>query len=135
MKDLNRVVDEVRRRNQNREKSRDVSDKLSLYPGGNLLFLRIDAIAIASASDSKLHQKVVRLGGTGLETEVKSKVCNKKLNPGDVVETKGHNLLAKRVMHCATSGIETGLCSQCRRCTHHRGHTEFEQIHNISIYS
>ena len=58
-------------------------------------------IAIASASDSKLHQKVVRLGGTGLETEVKSKVFSKKLNPGDVVETKGHNLLAKRVMYCA----------------------------------
>lgn len=101
LKDLNRVVDEVRRRNQKREKSRDVSDKLSLYPGGNLLFLRTDAIAIASASDSKLHQKVVRLGGTGLETEVKSKVFSKKLNPGDVVETKGHNLLAKRVMYCA----------------------------------
>ena len=101
LKDLNRVVDDVRRRNQKLEKSRDVSDKLSLYPGGNLLFLRIDAIAIASASDSKLHQKVVRLGGTGLETEVKSKLCNKKLNHGDVVETKGHNLLAKRVMYCA----------------------------------
>ena len=100
LKDLNRVVDEVRKRNQKREKNRDVSDKLSLYPGGNLLFLRIDAIAITSSSDSKLHQKVVRLGGTGLETEIKSSLCSRKLNPGDVVETNGHNLLAKRVMHC-----------------------------------
>ena len=134
LKDLNRVVDEVRKRNQKREKKRDVSDKLSLYPGGNLLFLRTDAIAIASASDSKLHQKVVRLGGTGLETEVKSKVCNKKLNPGDVVETKGHNLLAKRVMYCAVPESKPVSVHSVEGVRITRL-IEFEQVHNISIYS
>ena len=99
LENLNRVVADVRKRNLNRER-KDVSAKISLYPGGDLLLLKVDAIAIANAPDSRFHQNVVRLGGIRFEAEMRNSVYSERHIPGDVIDTNGHNLLAKRVMHC-----------------------------------
>jgi O-acetyl-ADP-ribose deacetylase (regulator of RNase III) len=99
--DLNRVVEDVKKR-QRVQKSRtfrDVSEKLSLYPGGDIFLIKIDAIVIPT-KESKLHRQLVMYGGPSLEKEIKREINRKIMSPGDVIHTNGYNLLAKHVIHC-----------------------------------